>query len=850
MMEPRSARTGSNARLCASVLAGLLGVPFGWAVCSGEVITFQQGLGRYKKGCVTKTLWAPKTKKPKEGATDAVLYLRGTRAEAIRDRATALMIHPETSNRVLVKFDLPPWLRGLKLARARLEVFVPETRNVRMINEILCREVTQAWTADADWDNAAAGKQWTIPGGTMDVTTDYRNGRPKGAVDSFSFWEFNGRWFPHKYAFLRCPKRGRWIDFNITPLVAKWLKDPATNHGVALHPITQKDKRFGNRIEIDIPSADSPDRAHRPRLFLDCGQLGEDYLVGMTHCLRKYCDRSTRYRFSGLSLDDCEMVMARNEFEPFQVMVYPLARDLKQVRFEWTDLVGPGGAKIPAADIKYHCQEMVLMHPNGKTGDWYFHGKEFWIPDPLSTARPIDLRRHVSTPFWFTVRTRPQTKAGWYRGTITVQCANAPPRKLSLLVKVWDYEIPRRWNFQTMGQACWEWIWRAYPGIDKAKKAELRKKYLDFLLDHRFMPTRQYIDVLSPSLEDIPYCIERGGNTIYLSGNYRGNIDGLRQRYNAVIELDKKLRAEGKLTGPERLIDMSLVYIGDETSKWDLMRSRSNEIRLACPELMIMIGGSFPRPELDGVIDIYDPQIGGASKTYSLREDMTHLIAKSQARGERFFWYDAAGPMLPYPNVQCEEPLIASRLVFWMTWKYGVSGFEYYCYAIWRHNLPDKDGRRWPDKPFTPWGWGNTNGDGMLFYPGPEGPFSSVRFENMRDGIEDWESHLVLRDYADALRKRGDASPQAKAHLAGAEKLLKVPDSVVRNLTDWTWDPNVLWAARNELGWTIEGLAEVVPHKEMLAARRARKLARLQRQRAMLKRRAEKARKATKKDKP
>jgi hypothetical protein len=53
---------------------------------------------------------------------------------------------------------------------------------------------------------------------------------------------------------------------------------------------------------------------------------------------------------------------------------------------------------------------------------------------------------------------------------------------------------------------------------------------------------------------------------------------------------------------------------------------------------------------------------------------------------------------------------------------------------------------RWPEKPFAPRGWGATNGDGMLFYPGPDGPFSSVRFENIRDGIEDWEGHLALRD--------------------------------------------------------------------------------------------------------
>ena len=43
--------------------------------------------------------------------------------------------------------------------------------------------------------------------------------------------------------------------------------------------------------------------------------------------------------------------MAANEYEALQVVVYPAARDLKNVRLTWTDLAGPRGAKIPAADM-------------------------------------------------------------------------------------------------------------------------------------------------------------------------------------------------------------------------------------------------------------------------------------------------------------------------------------------------------------------------------------------------------------------------------------------------------------------------------------------------------------------
>ena len=956
--------------------AGLLAAAISFsAACHAQPVTLQQGLKGYSD-CTAVSLWEPKTKQPADGVKQSVLYVRGTVAYAEKDEKTGKTTRRESGNRVLLRFKLPDSLKGKKLARARLEVFVPEVMNLRMINEILCREVLQAWTAQANWGNAAPGRKWTTPGGTLDTGTDYKNGRPAGAVDSYAFWEYAGQWFPHKYRFLDCPADGRWIDFNITPLVEKWLADPKSNHGVALVPISQRDQRFPNRMFIDIPSPASPNAARRPRLLLDVEPLARPYLVGMTHTLRKYCDKSPRYRFYGPFKESYEMAMARNEFEGFQVMVYPLAGQLKGVTFECGDLLGPGGAKIPAADITYNCQEAVRMHPNGKTTDWYFHGKRFWISDPLSDARPLDLPRHVSTPFWFNVRTRPQTSPGTYKGTITVKPAGAPPRKLKLTVKVWNYKIPEQWNFQTMGQPCWGNYWRAMqPHLEKVaatkgreaarqERGHLHRKYIDFLMDHRFMPTSQYTGNMGPSLSDIPYCVgERGGNTIYLNGNFKlpglpgersreiqqlkaaleadkvklleeagkgeqlkklkkgyeadkaeagknrnraqradklreveakyhsaklamlkaagkgeqlkalanryeadrtqlmvklmkayegateRALKSLRGRYDAVVALDGKLRSEGKYAEEERLIDMSLVYIGDETSDWELMRRKSQAIRLACPELMIMIGGSFPRKELDGIIDIYDPQIGGGSGTYSLTEQMVGKIAASQARGERFFWYDAAGPMLPYPNVQCEDPLIASRVVFWMTWKYGVTGFEYYCYGIWSHNLPGRDGKRWPEKPFTPWGWGNTNGDGMLYYPGPEGAFSSVRFENIRDGIEDWESHLVLRDYVEAFVKKfadieRDLPEGHKRLYAKARELLKVPDEIVKDLKTWTWEPQLLLAAHRELGETIDAFSKIVTEKELLAAGRARKLAQLERQRAMLKSRTEAAAKA------
>lgn len=777
-----------------------------WAAAgAAETLILQEGRDGYR-GCAAAVFQGGDGA---EAAPAGCLPLRGTR------------------NQVALRFELPDRLRGKELARARLEVFVPEARDLRMICEIRCHPVEHEWEEPAE--SVVAG---ALPGGWLDGTTDYGRGRPAGVADSHSLWEYDGKWFPHRYQFLSAPEGGKWIDFNLTPVARQWLHDPASNHGVALVPVNLPDHRFPNTTAIDIPGPAHPEVERRPRLILEFAPLERPYLVGMTHTLSKHSDRSTRYRFFGPFEEHYEMAMARNEFEGFQVIVYPMAEALEGVTFDWTDLADrETGARIPKEDVEYFCEEVFPeLYPNMKIKDWYFHGKNFAMPDALSGARPADCPPQLSTPFWFRVRTRPETRPGEYRGVVTARPGNAPPRELTVRVRVWDYAIPQEWNFETMGQTIWENVERAHGEVTP----ELKRRYLDFLLEHRFSPTEQYRDKLSPDLEDIPYCIERGMSTIYLSGNFTGeNVEGLRERCEAVKKLG--------------LIDQAYVYIGDETSDWEEMRRRAELIRRACPEAMVMIGGSFPRPELDGVIDIFDPQINlETNEVYSVTaEQVKPLIEQAKRRGEKFFWYVAAGPMLPCPNVQMEEPLIASRVLFWMTWKFGVEGFEYYCYNIWDHNLP-QDGKRWPEVPFHPRGWGETNGDGMLFYPGPDGPFSSVRFENIRDGIEDWESHSVLRDYADALTEKARQHPElgerAGPLLERANRILAVPDEVCRDFVTWTWEPKVLLEARRELGETIEAFTELVTEQEMLAARRARKERDLARQREMLRERAEAAR--------
>ena len=413
----------------------------------------------------------------------------------------------------------------------------------------------------------------------------------------------------------------------------------------------------------------------------------------------------------------------------------------------------------------------------------------------LLPARPVDLQRHVHTPFYVRVRTRPDTPAGTYTGSITLQADNAQPVEMALRVKVWPYAIPARWNFHTMGQFIWGNAQR-FHGSEWTPT--LARKYYDFLLDHRFAPTEQYGQILSPR-QDLEHCLSRGMNTIYLSGNFTGTeteMAQLKKDYQAV----KALHA----------LDHALVYVGDETDRWAEMHRRADLVHAHLPGVQVMVGGSFPRPELQDYIDIYDPQIGGDSKVFSLHESDVGLIRTAQDKAEQFYWYVAAGPSYPYPNVQVEYPLVDCRSLFWMTWKYNVTGFEYYCYNIWNRNYAKDPAKRYPNSRWHADGWDKgwpSNGDGMLFYPGP---ISSLRFESIRDGIEDYESLQVLRDCVEAVRNR-QGPGRFRDLIRRAEEMLAVRDEVVAGFDRFTRDPHRLLAERRTLGDLIAEFMIVVP---------------------------------------
>ena len=79
------------------------------------------------------------------------------------------------------------------------------------------------------------------------------------------------------------------------------------------------------------------------------------------------------------------------------------------------------------------------------------------------------------------------------------------------------------------------------------------------------------------------------------------------------------------------------------------------------------------------------------------------------------------------------------------------------------------------------------HGDGVLVYPGIDGPIGSIRLANIRDGLEDYEYLWLLGE------KTGDM-----------EAVRRGCQDVTDSLTQFTRDPEMLRQRRESIAGMIE----------------------------------------------
>jgi hypothetical protein len=123
-----------------------------------------------------------------------------------------------------------------------------------------------------------------------------------------------------------------------------------------------------------------------------------------------------------------------------------------------------------------------------------------------------------------------------------------------------------------------------------------------------------------------------------------------------------------------------------------------------------------------------------------------------------------------------------SRIMPWLNYKYNLGGIKH-----WGWNS-------WTDDPFNE--AGQHLGDGWHVYPVKDGILNSLRWEQMRNGIQDYEYFRILENRILTLK---DSLGSRFAWIEPRQRGVEIAGEVVKNFAERTKDPSVLYDAKKTL---------------------------------------------------
>lgn len=507
------------------------------------------------------------------------------------------------------------------------------------------------------------------------------------------------------------------------------------------------------------------------------GHGGEAFALAVESPMTKVAIEAGR--FASPFATSCALQAARNEAESLQVVVVPSGTDLARVTWQLAPLTHKTGRAIPATVrvVGYvDCGTPAYPVPR--------HG---WWPDPL-----LDFMAEVPKvpagevlPLWVTVKVPADAPAGDYAGKLAVSTAGAGSQSVDLRLRVWDFVLPEHTHLKTALQLG-GFFDKLYPG----RGPEMKQKYEDWMLqEYHLNPGSIYGGPPSWDVARLKELKASGLNALNLCYVWASSGKDFKpepfwakfeQQMDAVAKYLPLVEAAG-------LRDQCYIYCFDERaeSERDLVFQAAAKIKQRFPDIEVMTTAYDKRFGLDrpdgNTVDIWVPL------TPHFDGNMANIEAARKA-GRDIWWYICISPWHPFANWFVEYPAIEGRLLMGaMTAKYQPGGFLYYAVNRWPVN--EKPISSGPRTDWNPASYKNNNGDGSIMCAGPDGPLATIRLENIRDGLEDYEYYYRLREL---LAQRG------RATIAG-----QVPESVVKNLTSYTSDPTVLLAERQRVAEAI-----------------------------------------------
>ena len=452
-----------------------------------------------------------------------------------------------------------------------------------------------------------------------------------------------------------------------------------------------------------------------------------------------------------------------------------------------------------------------------------------WWPDPLlNYLQAFDLDDNVWQPVWLDIHAPAGQAAGLYRGTVTVTADGMPPMpplKVPLETTVWNFALPATYHFP-LAVVFWDdmlrsvyskdtAVWQNYAaycrgagtedsvGTGEARRLlNIRRKCHDLILAHHLIPDNIY-RATPPRIDDVKRWKDHGArwfNILHVSsvGHLKAGDPypaEAKQRILATLaDYVPRLEKEG-------LLGMAYIYGFDEISPNQFAAMKEGHLwghQETLPEhssdhygLRSLLWPGHRPGRLRGCLGAADTKIrfdgGGHCRSAAARPagvvvcllwsapPVCQLVrGVHRRRAPPAHGLHAAEVRLSGVLALFHEPLADQSHRASAGRPDGAAGERPVHRGDPSWPLTNSDGKSWTEY----------NGDGLIFYPGPEGPVPTIRMKCIRDGLEDYEYLWLLKERLE--KARNGTQPASLKWQRQAEAALAVDPALVRSLTEYS----------------------------------------------------------------
>lgn len=473
-----------------------------------------------------------------------------------------------------------------------------------------------------------------------------------------------------------------------------------------------------------------------------------------------------------------------------------------------------GSAVIPADNVHWNFVGSIFIAENTRKqlASDLLRAAPAWFPDYLAEDRQCSVAGGGWKAVYLTVSIPRDAEPGEYRAEVTVAAGDASV-VLPLRLTVSPLVLPDDRHLLVT-----EWYstsrFKQHHGIESADSEpfwEMLRVYAQNMAEHRQNVFQVSMELIAASRNadgklrfDFSQ-FDRWADVFWATGRMDRLETGFVARFGEggwssreVVLRDFSVRDEAagktiRMPGAEFLpvflpalvehlrekgwLDKTLFHIADEPSNHNLLpwREASDFVHRHASELRRM--DAIETPHCTDRLEVWCPKLDHLAAWQEAYED-------AQRQGNEMWFYTVGifqGGAVP--NKTVDVPLIESRVMHWLNYRYSLRGYLHWGYNAWTDDPVNEPGKH--------------RGDGWHVYPKKDGLLNSLRWEQMRNGIQDYECLWLLEDKISQIR--ATLSPRVAELIQPQRRSVEIASQVVRTYSDYTRDPAVLYAARQQV---------------------------------------------------